>query len=91
MTWSFWLYLGIAAPWFLCTVLYGLRSPWWESWTGRGQFATYVSLTAALGLTVLFRGVRFPHVVVLAVAVTVLSAVGVAGIAQLVNIIRLQR
>lgn len=91
MTWVFWLYASIAVPWVLVALIYGLRSPWRRSWVGRGQFVTFVSLAAALAVAALFRAHHFQHRVAVTIAVIVLGGIGVAGLGQLVNVLRLQR
>lgn len=91
MTWAFWLYTAIAAPWVVCTLLYGLRSPWYRSAVGWSTFVSWASLAAALSLTALFLAVRLPHAVALVVSLVVLGAIGAAGCAQLVNLVRAQR
>lgn len=91
MIWTFWLYAACAAPWTACLLTYGLRSPWRRSWVGRAMFTTYGALAAVLGLAALLRVVRLPVHIAITLAVATLTAVGIAGVVQLVNIVRLQR
>lgn len=91
MTWVFWLYAVIAAPWVVCAVLYGLRSPWYRSAVGWSTFVSWASVAAALSLTALFLAVPLSRTVEIVVSVVVLGAIGVAGYVQLVNLVRAQR
>jgi hypothetical protein len=89
--WTFWLYAATALPWLLCLGFYGLRSPWWRSWTGRAMFWTYGALGAVLTLAALLRILPLPYDAAVLLAVLTLGGVAIAGWAQLINVIRLQR
>ena len=89
----FWLYAVGAVLWTGLLLLYGLRSPWWRSTTGRVMVLTFASLSAVLVLAAVFRFVHPPLwlAVPLALAAATLAAVCVAGCVQLATILRLQR
>lgn len=90
MSWSFWLY---AAPWVLftgCLLLYGLRSPWWTSSTGRALIVLYAALSGVLGLVVAVQLFHPPEEWRALLRVLTLAPLTVAGVGQLANIIRLQ-
>jgi len=89
--WTFYLYAVTGLPWALCLAFYGLRSPWWRSWTGRALFWTYGALTAVLALAALLRVLDLPYRQAVVLAVVALAGVFIAGLAQLINVIRLQR
>lgn len=91
MTWTFWLYAATCAPWAACLLVYGLRSPWRGSWTGRAQFTIYASLTAVLALAAALRVIDVPYWLAVTLAVCTLAAVCAAGVSQLINILRLQK
>lgn len=90
MNWTFWLYAPPAAVWAACLLLYGLRSAWRRSATGRGQFVLYATLTAVLLLASVLRIVHLPYSWAVVLAVVTMGGVLVAGLVQLVLILRAQ-
>jgi hypothetical protein len=92
MTWAIvWLYALGAGFWTGCALLYGLRSPWFHSSTGRVMLMTFTSLSAVLVLATVFRFVHPPLWLAVPLALAVLAAVDLAGLVQLINVWRLQR
>jgi hypothetical protein len=91
MRWTFWLYASTALPWAGALLAYGLRSPWWRSWTGRAMFWTFGSLTAVLTLASVLRFLPLPYWLAITLVAATLAGVQVAGWAQLINVLRLQR
>jgi len=87
----FWLYAVGAVLWTGLLLLYGLRSPWWRSTTGRVMVLTFASLSAVLVLAAVFRFVHPPLWLAVPLALAVLGAVDLAGLVQLINVWRLQR
>ena len=91
MKWTFWLYAVTGLPWVLCLLFYGLRSPWWRTWTGRAQINAYAALAVVLTLAALLRVLPLPFGWAVALSVAALFGVFVAGVSQLINVIRLQK
>lgn len=89
--WWFWMYAVCWAPYTLCLAFYGLRSPWRRSAVGRGLFTLYGALVAILTLVLVVQLAPLPLSVEIALRVVTLTAVAVAGVIQLANILRLQR
>jgi hypothetical protein len=88
--WTFWLYAVPALTAALCLVFYGLRSPWWRSWTGRAQATLYAALLAVLALAALLRVLRLPYGWAVFLSVAAMGCVQVALLIHLLNIVRLQ-
>src|SRR5690348_16663890 len=87
----FGLYAAGGVFWACCALLYGLRSPWWRSATGKVMLMTFSSLAAVLLMATAFRIARPPLWLAIPLACAVLGAVVLAGLVQLINLVRLQR
>lgn len=88
----FWLYFSTWAVFTACLLLYGLRSRWQQSGTGRAMMALYASIVAILTMTLLFLTGTIPEGPVRDFARSLtLGGVTLAGVIQLATILRHQR
>lgn len=90
------MWLGIclygvgALFWTACALVYGLGS-WRGSWVGWSLLGSWSSFAAVLILAVVLPLTSWPRDVDLGLAVGVLSAIDLAGLLQLVTVLRIQR
>lgn len=87
----FWIFVATLLPFALCLLLYGLRSPWRESWVGKSLMMLYASLVATLGFALVATSGVVPEPLRDLLRVLLLGSVSVAGWVQLANILHFQR
>lgn len=92
--WVFWLYLCSTLPWAACLVVYASRRPWRDPdrlvrRTARAMLTLYVVLTAVLAYATVVRFFHLPYTALVVLAFVFIGGVGLAGLMQLINILRL--
>lgn len=87
---KFWIYAATWLPFVLCTLAYGLRSPWWRAPIGRALFTLLTSMTVVLTFAVAVQIGAVPDGVIDVLRWS-LAGVAVAGWVLLVQILRIQR